>query len=37
VVGTPQTLTNKTVTGGVLDAADVTFSAALFPKSASKS
>ncbi|WP_368224126.1 hypothetical protein [Aeromonas sp. s4] len=27
VVGTPQTLTSKTVTGGVLDAADVTFSA----------
>lgn len=27
VVGTPQTLTGKTVTGGVLDAADVTFSA----------
>lgn len=27
VVGTPQTLTSKTITGGVLDAADVTFSA----------
>ncbi|WP_429169009.1 hypothetical protein [Aeromonas rivipollensis] len=27
LVGTPQTLTSKTVTGGVLDAADVTFSA----------
>ena len=27
VAGTPQTLTSKTVTGGVLDAADVTFSA----------
>ncbi|WP_342059139.1 hypothetical protein [Aeromonas sp. OTU364] len=27
VVGTPQTLTSKTVTGGVLDAADLTFSA----------
>lgn len=27
VVGTPQTLASKTVTGGVLDAADVTFSA----------
>ncbi len=27
VVGTPQTLTSKTVTGGVLDAADVTFNA----------
>lgn len=27
VVGTPQTLTSKTVTGGVLDAADITFSA----------
>lgn len=27
MVGTPQTLTSKTVTGGVLDAADVTFSA----------
>ncbi|MBS4721183.1 hypothetical protein J4G62_13080 [Aeromonas caviae] len=27
VVGTPQTMTSKTVTGGVLDAADVTFSA----------
>lgn len=27
VVGTPQPLTSKTVTGGVLDAADVTFSA----------
>lgn len=27
VIGTPQTLTSKTVTGGVLDAADVTFSA----------
>ena len=27
VVGTPQTLTSKTVTGGVLDAADFTFSA----------
>lgn len=27
VVGTPQTLTGKTVTGGVLDAADVTFTA----------
>lgn len=25
VVGTPQTLTSKTVTGGVFDAADVTF------------
>lgn len=27
VFGTPQTLTSKTVTGGIFDAADVTFSA----------